>query len=99
MHRWTPGGWLRPWLHDHYTCFDRLSMRMSFSWHLPTDEPHPEPPHAELVEARRMRRPRRLPKTIGRRGTAAPAPCVNSSSALDAGLQLRLEGVDVTLVD
>jgi hypothetical protein len=30
-------------LHDHYSCFDKLSMRMKSSWHLPKEQLHPEP--------------------------------------------------------
>src|SRR5439155_517843 len=63
-------------------CFDRLSMRIGFSWHLPKKQPHPEPPHAELVEARRMRRPRQRPEQL-RRPAGPPGGQQRSALAID----------------
>src|SRR5262249_25497888 len=28
-------------LHDRSSCFDRLSMKLELSWHLPANRPHP----------------------------------------------------------
>jgi len=33
-------------LHNRPSCFDKLSMRAGFSWHLPIDQPHAEPVEA-----------------------------------------------------